>query len=159
MSTTRNVALSLVLVCGGCAGGRGSVDGRSRAGAEAAIRSRLQSQAACWNRGDIDGFMQTYWRSDQLTFSSGGRTEHGWQATMDRYRRRYPTPDNMGRLTFGDLEVRMMADDAALVLGRWELTRSAGAGGDAGGNFSLVMRRLNGDWLIVHDHTSSDAER
>ncbi len=117
------------------------------------IKSIIAVQANAWNRGDIDAFMQHYWNSEQLSFSSGGKTTRGWQATKDGYHRRYPTRDLMGWLTFSELEVTSLGDTAALVLGRWHLKRDSGP---IGGNFSLTFRRIDGRWLIVHDHTSKE---
>lgn len=111
----------------------------------------LTEQADAWNRGDIDGFMKHYWNSDELTFSSGGRTLRGWDATRQRYRDRYPTPERMGRLTFDRLDITPLNPGAALVLGRWHLTRAPDS---IGGNFSVLFRRIAGRWVIVHDHTS-----
>jgi beta-aspartyl-peptidase (threonine type) len=117
----------------------------------AAIEAMLRLQAEAWNAGQIDRFMEHYWKSDDLTFSAGGQTTRGWQSTLDRYRERYPTVGKMGRLTFDRLEIQPLGETAAMVLGHWHLARE----GDAlDGNFSLVVRKLNGRWLIVHDHTS-----
>ena len=118
------------------------------------IRSEIMAQQKAWNAGDIDRFMESYWRSDALTFSSGGKTIRGWQATLKRYRERYPDRTAMGELTFRDLDVTMLGEDAALVLGRWHLQRDK----PIGGNFSLVWRRIDGRWRIVHDHSSALAE-
>ncbi len=115
----------------------------------------LTSQAKAWNRGDLDGFMEFYWKSPQLSFSSGGKTTHGWSRTRDGYKSRYPTQEQMGQLTFSDLELVPLCDSAALVLGRWHLRR---AGDEPHGNFSLIFRRIDGQWRIVHDHTSLAAE-
>jgi len=112
----------------------------------------LSTQASAWNNADIDGFMDHYWKSEQLTFSSGGKTTRGWKATIARYKRRYPTPTEMGRLTFDHLEFVALSDSAALVLGEWHLARDTD---DVGGNFSLVFRRIDGRWVIIHDHSSS----
>jgi len=112
----------------------------------------LATQARAWNNADIEGFMEHYWKSEQLTFSSGGKTTRGWQATMTRYKKRYATPEKMGRLTFDHLEFVALGDSTALVLGQWHLERAAK---NIGGNFSLVFRRLDARWLIIHDHTSS----
>lgn len=116
------------------------------------FRDILERQAGAWNRGDIDTFMTDYWKSENLTFSSGGETRRGWDATRDRYKKRYPTPAEMGQLTFDSLECEPLGSDAALVLGKWHLARSSGP---IGGNFSLVFRRIGGLWMIVHDHTST----
>jgi beta-aspartyl-peptidase (threonine type) len=115
-----------------------------------ALTAILDVQAAAWNRGDIDGFMEHYWKSEDLTFSSGGKTTRGWQTTRDNYKLRYPTRERMGKLTFDQLEVFPLGDNAALLLGHWHLDRT----GPVGGNFSLVFRRIDGAWVIVHDHTS-----
>lgn len=115
-----------------------------------AIRSVLDRQIVAWNRGDIEGFMDAYDRSPELTFSSGGRVTRGWQPTLDGYHKRYPTRKAMGRLTFSDLEITELGPGAALVLGRWNLDR----GEPVGGTFSLVLRRQADRWMIIHDHTS-----
>lgn len=118
------------------------------------IRAEIMTQQNAWNAGDIDRFMESYWRSETLTFSSGGKTIRGWQATLERYRKRYPNKSAMGELTFRELEVTMLGDDAAFVLGRWHLKRDK----PIGGNFSLVWRRIDGQWRIVHDHSSAVTE-
>jgi beta-aspartyl-peptidase (threonine type) len=121
------------------------------ANAAGEIEAVLRLQAEAWNAGDIDRFMEHYWRSDNLTFSAAGQTTRGWQNTLDRYRQRYPTIEKMGRLTFDQLEIQPLGNNAALVLGQWHLARD----GDAlDGNFSLIVRKNDGRWLIVHDHTS-----
>jgi beta-aspartyl-peptidase (threonine type) len=115
------------------------------------IRTLLAGQVAAWNRGDIDGFMRAYWNSEDLTFSSGGKTKRGFAATLAGYRERYPTPERMGHLDFSGLEIRLLGGQAALVLGRWHLQRTPDA---VGGNFSLVLQVIDGSWRIIHDHTS-----
>jgi uncharacterized protein (TIGR02246 family) len=119
------------------------------------IRAVLAQQAEAWNRGDIDAFMEHYWKSDELTFSSGGQTTRGWKSTKENYQRRYPTREKMGRLTFSQLEITPLGNEAALVLGRWRLEREE----PVGGNFSVVFRKIDGRWVIIHDHTSREEGR
>lgn len=114
----------------------------------AAIKQVLFDQQTAWNAGDIDGFMEGYWKSDELSFSSGGTTRRSWLTTMEHYKRRYDTRERMGTLTFSELEVHLLCEDAAYVLGRWELKELAG------GNFTLVVRKFSEGWRVVHDHTS-----
>ena len=119
-----------------------------------AIRAVLDAQVAAWNRGDLDGFMAGYWKDDKLTFFSGDTITRGWQATMDRYRKRYQSEGReMGKLEFRGVEIDMLAGDAAVVRGRWHLTMKDGK--TPNGLFTLLGRRINGDWRIVHDHTSA----
>jgi ketosteroid isomerase-like protein len=121
----------------------------------AAVESMLQAQQDAWNQGDVDAFMEHYWNSDDLTFSSEGKTTRGWTATLNRYRERYPTPEKMGRVKFTNLEITPLGDSAAMVLGQWNLDRESEP---LSGNFTLVVRRLDDRWLIVHDHTSRSTD-
>ena len=116
-----------------------------------AVETILRTQEDAWNRGDLDAFMEHYWQSDSLTFSSGGKTTRGFAETLQRYRDKYPTKEAMGGLTLSDLEITPLGDSAALVLGRWSVQRE---NEPVSGNFSLVVRKFDGRWLIVHDHTS-----
>jgi beta-aspartyl-peptidase (threonine type) len=121
--------------------------------ARRAILQVLEAQQSAWNKGDLPGFMQGYWKSDRLTFFSGSNRTAGWQATLDRYRQRYQGEGReMGKLTFADLEVEMLGPDSALVRGRWQLRLKAS---NPGGLFTLILRRFPEGWRIVHDHTSS----
>jgi len=117
----------------------------------AQIGALLTRQAEAWNRGDIDGFMEYYWNSEELTFSSGGQTTRGWRSTKENYQRRYPTREKMGQLTFSQIEITPLGDSATLVLGRWQLKRDQMP---VAGTFSLVLRQIGGKWVIIHDHTS-----
>jgi len=116
-----------------------------------AVEAVLRAQEEAWNRGDIDAFVDHYWKSDALTFSSGGKTTRGWTETLNRYRQRYPTPEKMGHLTMSKLETTPLGSGAALVLGEWNLARESEP---LNGNFSLVLRKIGDRWLIIHDHTS-----
>jgi ketosteroid isomerase-like protein len=117
---------------------------------ETAIRKVMTDQAAAWNRGDIEEFMQGYWNSDKLVFVSTGVTR-GWQPTLERYKKTYDTREKMGTLTFSDLEVTVLSKDTAVVLGSWALAR---ANDNPKGKFTLIFRKFKDGWKIVHDHTS-----
>jgi beta-aspartyl-peptidase (threonine type) len=83
----------------------------------------------------------------------GGDTlTRGWKTVRDRYAKKYDTREKMGTLTFSEVEVTMLAPDAAIVIGRWQLTRKADK---PRGRFTLIFRRGAEGWRIVHDHTSS----
>src|SRR5256885_1891282 len=116
----------------------------------AAIRAVLDAQVAAWNRGDIDGFMDGYWRSPETVFISGDTVTHGWQTVLDRYKKGYSTREKMGTLVFSDLEIKLISRDAAIATGRWQLTR---AGDTPHGRFTLIFRKTSHGWRIVHDHT------
>jgi beta-aspartyl-peptidase (threonine type) len=117
------------------------------------IRTLLDKQVAAWNRGDLEGFMAAYWKAPELSFYSGGTKTHGWQQTIDRYRNRYQSEGReMGQLNFSDLEIEILSPVSAFVRGHWQLKMKDG---EPGGLFTLVFRKLQNGWNIVHDHTSS----
>ena len=120
----------------------------------AAITSVLAQQQTAWNRADVRAFMQGYWNSPELTFAGSSGITRGWVPVLARYEKQYPDQAAMGHLDFSELEMRSLGPDAALVLGRWHLTRHTG---NLGGVYSLVFQRFPEGWRIVHDHTSSDA--
>ncbi len=117
------------------------------------LQDILNEQVDAWNRGDIEGFMDYYWRSADLEFISGDTIHRGWQATLERYKRQYPTKEAMGRLDFDDLQVTAMGEGDAEATGRWRVR--AGRKTSSGG-FELKFRRIGERWLIVRDHTTSD---
>lgn len=117
---------------------------------ESSIRQLLAEQQSAWNRGDLDGFMAGYWRSEQLRFASGDSITYGWQPTLARYRQRYADRKQMGTLAFEILDVKLMTDQA-LVFGRWRLTREKD---QPQGLFSLLLQKRLEGWRIIADHTS-----
>jgi ketosteroid isomerase-like protein len=123
---------------------------------DAALKELLTRQAADWNRGDIDAFMRGYWKSEETTFAGTSGISRGWQTVLEHYHKGYPDRAAMGHLEFSEIEVTPLGNDAALILGRWHLTRDAGP---VGGIFTLVARKFPEGWRIIHDHTSTDATK
>ena len=115
-----------------------------------AIIKVMNTQLIAWNRGDLEGFMQGYWKSDSLMFVSAKPT-YGWQATLDNYKRGYPDKAAMGILTFDIKKVEVINDTNAFVFGSWRLKREKD---NPGGYFTLWFKKINGEWKIVVDHTS-----
>ena len=118
---------------------------------EQAIRNVLQTQTEAWNKGNIDEFMQGYWKSDSLKFIGKTGVAYGYMATLERYKKNYFDTAQMGKLSFDILEVRRLSPEYYFVLGKWFLKRSVG---DIGGIYTLIFRKINGKWVIVSDHTS-----
>jgi ketosteroid isomerase-like protein len=117
-----------------------------------AISAVLEAQVAAWNRGDLAAFMDTYWRSPDLRFASGDTPVRGWADALRRYRADYPDRTDMGELRISDVEITILAPDAATAFGRWRLAQATES---PGGLFTLVLRKIDGRWLIIHDHTST----
>ena len=147
----------LVAACAACAQAPGALSGSGPD--ETAIRAALLAQADAWNRADVDTFMQTYENSSETTFI-GMNLRKGYQPILERYKAAYSTPEQMGKLSFTDLDVRLLPDacgksELALVTGRFHLERAAkGEAKKDDGIFSLVWRKGPKGWKIILDHTS-----
>jgi beta-aspartyl-peptidase (threonine type) len=118
------------------------------------ILAVLRAQAESWNRGDLEAFLEGYWKSEETVFAGGDQVHRGFEAMARRYRAAYPTPEAMGRLTFSNLRFEELEEERAVLTGSWELAL-AGHEKLPGGVFTLLFRRLPEGWRIVHDHTSS----
>ena len=118
----------------------------------AAIRAVLDAQAAAWNRGDIEGYMDGYARSKDTVFLSGDNVTRGWQTVLERYQKSYDSREKMGVLTFSELEFSPLGSETTTVVGRWHLKR---AKDEPHGRFTLIFKRTKQGWRIIHDHTSS----
>ncbi|HEX8131221.1 MAG TPA: nuclear transport factor 2 family protein [Pyrinomonadaceae bacterium] len=125
---------------------------KGQAESAAAIRAVLDAQAAAWNRGDVEGYMDGYERAETTTLISGDAVTRGWQTVTDRYKKAYDTPEKMGTLAFSELEIKPLSEFYANVTGRWQLTRAKDT---PHGRFALIFRRTNAGWRIVQDTTTS----
>ena len=125
----------------------------------AIIQNAITAQADAWNRGDIPAFMETYENSPDTTFV-GLTVRKGYDTILQRYRQGYSTPDQMGHLTFSNIDVRLLPSSCgqpeyAVVTGNFHLDRTThGEAKKDDGIFSLVWRRGPNGWKIVLDHTS-----
>jgi hypothetical protein len=118
---------------------------------EQIIRHILSEQIFYWNKGDIDGFMQGYWKSDSLLFVGKTGPKYGYNTTLQNYKKGYPDTTAMGKLHFEILKIQKLAADCYFVLGKWMLKRTIG---DLNGAYTLIFRKINNQWVIIADHSS-----
>ena len=118
-----------------------------------AIKKILDTQKKCWNDGDIDGFMQGYWNSKKLIFTSlNHQPVYGWENTLERYKNSYPTKYSMGEFRFEILDIEITSKKNAIVNGKWELMR---VNDHPNGLFWLDLEKFDKNWLITKDSTVS----
>jgi len=116
-----------------------------------AILSIMQAQEDAWNSGDLKGFMKGYWESDDLKFIGKNGITYGWDGTLKRYQKSYPSRDAMGTLSFDILHVDAIGKKEMMVVGKWHLQRKEDA---PQGHFSLIWKKINKEWVIIADHSS-----
>ena len=114
------------------------------------IKDIFDQQKISWNEENIEGFMEYYWNSENFTFQSGNKRLYGWNALLSRYKKSY-TGENWGTLDFTDIEIKVLSNDIAYVLGRWKLAFKDSSNE---GLFTIIFNRKPEGWKIIHDHTS-----
>jgi uncharacterized protein (TIGR02246 family) len=119
---------------------------------EKSIRQVLARQVEAWNKGDLEQFMEGYWKSDSLRFIGKSGVTYGWEATLAGYQKSYPDKATMGTLRFEILHIEAVGKEAAFVVGKWSLQRPEK--GDISRHFSLLWRKIKGNWVICTDHSS-----
>ena len=118
---------------------------------EQQIKQMLATQVAEWNKGSIDGYMHGYWESDSLLFIGSKGPRYGYKATLEKYKQAYQDNAHMGKLTSTTTEMRKLSPGYYFIVGKWALDRSAG---NLSGDYTLLIRKIKGKWLIVVDHSS-----
>ncbi len=111
----------------------------------------MQKQQAAWNNGDLEGFMQGYWKSDSLLFIGSKGPNYGWQKILDNYKKSYPNKEKMGNLEFSDIKVKPLGKNYAQVMGRWKLKRTTD---EPNGIYTLIFQKFRDGWKIISDHTN-----
>ncbi len=118
-----------------------------------AIRTILDKQQAQWNLGNLDGFMKGYWESDSLLFIGSKGPKYGYKPTLEGYKKSYPDSAHMGKFTSTVVSIKRLSPEYYFVVGKWHLKRSIKEG-DASGSYTLLFRKIKGQWVIIADHSS-----
>lgn len=115
---------------------------------EEAIRKVMADQQEAWNNYDLEGFMQGYWKSEDLKFYGSGGVTYGWNNTLERYKKGYPSKEHTGTLKFVIKEISNIDSASYYVLGEYHLDRSMG---NADGIFMIIFKKIGGQWKIIAD--------
>lgn len=114
------------------------------------VKLNMQLQEFAWNSGNIDGFMDYYWKSDSLKFIGSKGITYGWSNTLNNYKKNYPDKAAMGILKFNIIDARQIGKNYIYVIGKWDLNKDK----PVGGHFTLLWQKINKKWVIISDHTS-----
>jgi ketosteroid isomerase-like protein len=138
----RILSLAMVLI---------SLHAMAQTGDARTIINKLELQADYWNKGDLVKFMEGYWNNDSLMFIGSNGVTYGYKNTLENYKKSYPDTAAMGKLHFDFVQVKQVAPEYYYVVGKWYLKRSIG---DVSGHFTLLWKKINGQWLCISDHSS-----
>ena len=113
----------------------------------------LLAQEAAWNNGDLDAYVSHY-KDAPDTQAILGSPVRGLANIRLAFRANFPSRDVMGTLAQDSVEVRALGDDFALATGKYHLTRSHKAGGDASGSFTEILEKTPTGWQIIFSETT-----
>lgn len=142
------VYISLMLIATNC-----STETESSINDIQSIELQMNNQEDCWNKGDITCFMESYWKSDSLSFIGKNGTTYGWEITLENYRKSYKDKSEMGTLTFRNTSIKQLNTEYIYVIGKWYLKRLKPLN-DLSGHYTLVWKKINQKWVIISDHSS-----
>ena len=108
----------------------------------------MKTQEKAWSNNDLEGFMQGYWKNDSLKFYGLNGLTFGWNKTLANYKKRYPTKDHSGTLSFTIDDISKIENESYFVMGQYYLKRNVG---DANGVFMIIFKKIDGKWKIVAD--------
>ncbi len=113
----------------------------------------MQEQEESWNKGDLEGFMKHYWKSDSLKFIGKSGINYGWAKTLENYEKSYQNKEEMGTLKFTNKTLDFVGEQTIFVVGEWLLSRKDSLG-DLSGMYSLIWEKKDKKWVITTDHSS-----
>jgi ketosteroid isomerase-like protein len=68
------------------------------------------------------------------------------------YKSLYDSPEKMGKFELKELEIDLLTESDALVVGTWSHTTGPIV---RDGVFTVHMKKIGGEWVVVTDHTST----
>ena len=129
-----------------------AADGGPGESAHKAILKLIADMQDAWNRGDFRGYMRGF-KNPDVIFVSGGRFQAGWQGTLDHDVRDYGgASERRGTLRFHDIQIELLAPDAAQLISQFDLVRPEHP---QYGINTRLLRKIDGRWLITLNHVSA----
>ena len=114
------------------------------------IQQNFDRQVECWNKGDIECYVEAYVKSDSTRVISSQGVTYGYDAILDLFKQ-YWTKDNMGTLTFKGINMERLSKEHYFVTGHFDVALPDG--NHHAGYFSAIMKKVNGAWRIYTDHS------
>ncbi len=112
----------------------------------------MNEQEKAWNNGNLQKFMDGYWKNDSLKFIGKNGMTYGWKNTLQNYQKNYATKEARGKLNFSILHLEMIGKKEAFMIGKWKIERADST--ILQGHFTLIWRKIDTIWKIIADHSN-----
>ena len=122
---------------------------------EKAVRTVFEDLLNGIRNSNVDAVTGVYWNSPQtLYFNSNGSITLGWDQDRKNRESLYPRTSKV-KLDVSQVRVVMLGIEGALVTCLWKQTQEFDANTEsAAGRMTLVFRKIDKDWKVIHLHTS-----
>ena len=118
---------------------------------EKEIYDEVNRAVDAWNHHNLDGYLDSFWRSDSLVVVVEGETVRGWDLLSKALHLGYPNPSEMGSLTLDRVQVQMLSSDIGMAV-TWDTVSFPKK--KEFGTSTIVMKKLPEGWRVVVMHTS-----
>ncbi len=115
------------------------------------IRDLTLKLATDWNSGDMDSYLDAYWKSPEMSLMFADQAVRGWQALADLFRSNWATEEAMGDFSSSDVVVTQISSDTVISSGAFTHVFPDET---VEGSFTHVWKIQDGEWRIAQEHTS-----
>ncbi len=106
-----------------------------------------------WNNHDLEGYMNGFWKSDDLLAVVESEVHWGWTDLYNSYVRGYPDRNKMGKLDLQRLQVRSSTPDTAVALCWWKILPTESSA-PVYATDTMQLQKFADGWRITVAHTS-----
>lgn len=115
------------------------------------VKDSLNQFVISWNEGNIDDALEIYKKSSETQLISESVIK-GYAQIVKFWKESYPEKEDMGTMTFSNIEVKQLSNRYAMAVGKWNLTNVKN---QTGGIFTVLFEKTDrGEWKAVVDHTT-----
>jgi D-alanyl-D-alanine carboxypeptidase len=127
------------------------LDNCGRAADIRGIQDNFSKQVDCWNRGDLDCYVEAYAPDGTIQTVSRFVVTQGLEGILRQYKRYFPK-EKMGQLAFDQFQYTRLSRNYYYVVGHFQLVLKEKEKPFQGW-FSVLMKRRSAKWYIVSDHS------
>lgn len=106
-----------------------------------------------WNAHDIEGYLETYWKSADLLVVVDSEQFIGWQQLHDSYVNGYQIRTAMGFIQPKRIQVKLLSSNLALALTWWSVS-FPNSNRPVIGDSTMNLQKFDDGWKIVASHTT-----
>ncbi len=127
-----------------------SITSFSQSKDEKKILESIQQEMECWNKGDIDCYVNLYAPLDSTRMILSKGASYGKANILAFYKKYWPK-EKMGTLLLDGTSMERLSRKFYYVTGYFHVTYPDGKKID--GRYSSLMRKIRGKWYLYTDHS------